>query len=291
VQQITLTQMIGISKEVDPPNCSDDDTLEEAATEECHRGSVIFETCQTKVDVAAKENTEKEGVEQDENDVVSVYVKERECEDIVSRVHRNATRKSDDCHPTDGSFSLWDAIAPMTQDGEVKTRNETGPKNERRICQWDDLFTLEAEDVNDEDFNDLLNLFDDHEDDDNEAHTKKSCELAINEEVSSLVLSQEAQAVAENIISSVGSKKDLLDRSCPNWKENILFALRQDDPEMIEQALENVQKSRQRMLEMRPTFLVAWERQNAALEIFETALEASASRMKARTRVIQIGET
>jgi hypothetical protein len=71
----------------------------------------------------------------------------------------------------------------------------------------------------------------------------------------------------------------MLDCACPKWKENVAFALKQEDSQAIDQALVNVRHSRLRMLEMKKEILTAWERQNSALEVFESALEASARRL------------
>jgi hypothetical protein len=294
LQQITLTQMIGISKESNRQNAGDA-SVEEAVVPigEHHHPSGI-ETCQSEDEIAAKENKEEYGTEQkqqeeeqeEEDTEQSEYVQEREYHDVISRVHRIGTTESDD-FPNDVSFSLWDVIAPMTQDAEATTKNDHGLQQERSILKskWDDLFTSE-EDINDDSFKDLWNLFDDDDDDDDDDQEGKkasttSCDR--KEELgSTLLLSPGAQAVAENIISNFDSKRDMLDKSCPNWQENIMFALRQDDDDDIEPAIENVKKCRDRMLKLRETFLLAWEGQNTALEVFETALEASARRRKTK---------
>eukprot|EP00536_Pseudo-nitzschia_multiseries_P016185 jgi/Psemu1/312877/fgenesh1_kg.1042_\ len=72
----------------------------------------------------------------------------------------------------------------------------------------------------------------------------------------------------------------MLERSCPNWKENIYFALSQKDPVDITQALESVRESKMHIQAQKKRILDAWESKNAALELFETALKRSADRLK-----------
>ena len=120
----------------------------------------------------------------------------------------------------------------------------------------------------------LLDLF---ADEDQEADLSTTNHPGINiDNVSMSMLTKDARAIARGIIGEAESKKGLLDRACPNWKENVSFALKQTDPRAIDQALENVRLSRQRMIRQKQEILSAWERQNAALEVFETALQASA---------------
>jgi hypothetical protein len=80
---------------------------------------------------------------------------------------------------------------------------------------------------------------------------------------------------ARGIIPNVGPKSVLLDRTCPKWKENVPFALKQDDSQVIEEAMANVCQLSQCKPVMKQEILTVSERQNAALEVFELAMEAS----------------
>ena len=103
------------------------------------------------------------------------------------------------------------------------------------------------------------------------------------------LLSQEAQEAVQDIWSSVGKDHERvirLQKSAPNWKENIAFSFHQKNPVMIDEALDNIRKKRRRMEEMKQLLLDAWEREDTALEVFENALEKSSAR--SRRRVSQL---
>ncbi|KAG7342080.1 hypothetical protein IV203_007172 [Nitzschia inconspicua] len=272
LQQVTLTQMMGFTREEHQQASCDIPHGEAFAADE---GTALRSRKTDGENVVEEECKEEKTNEDDEQ---SEYVEETECTDVISRVHRNGAAEFHDEHNT-ASFSLWDSIVPMTQGvGANAINNSAG--NDESTSKWDELFQLDDNDQDDKDdgLNDLLNLFD--EDENGKADTKP---CSANGRSSTVLLSQEAQAIADQIISDVGSKSEMLDRSCPNWKENISFALCQDDRETIEQALENVQEARRRMLKVRQKILEAWERQDAALEVFETALEASTQRLNAQS--------
>merc|ERR1712238_401253 len=104
--------------------------------------------------------------------------------------------------------------------------------------------------------------------------------IGVKSPVEMSLLSQDAQAIARQMISSFSSASEAaLQRSCPNWKENIHFALLQKDPNEINEALENVRRSKMRMRVAKQKLLVAWESKNVTLEVFESALIKSAARL------------
>ena len=136
--------------------------------------------------------------------------------------------------------------------------------------EWDRLFAeQEAEGLDN-----LLDLFGGEEQGNHAVSTDTPEDN--DDQVAISMLPQDAQAVTKDIIASAQSKSGSLNKACPNWRENICFAMKQDDPLAIEEALANVRRSRQRMLNLKQEILMAWERQNAGLEFFETALQASA---------------
>jgi hypothetical protein len=264
--------MMGVSKDEESQGAND---AEEITAHEDTDVTAI--TCLlNEKDVPVGDNQE----EQSDDDIQSEYVPERECTDTISRVHRKGVPKCQDVQDC-SSFSLWDSIAPMTQNGESGANDKCHQASTRK-CSWDELFISKEEEVDDERLEDLLHLFDDDKDgpDDDGETDAKPCQD--DENTSAPLLSQEAQTIAEQIISNAGPKSDMLDRSCPSWKENVSFALRQDDSATVQEALENVQMSRRRMMKVRERILEAWERQDAALEVFETALKASWKRLNSK---------
>lgn len=263
--------MMGISKAGDRQDTADSEAFSDPKGVTATETPYGEEMVETEAVVAENES---------EDDLDSEYVEERECNDIITRAHRNGATRSD------ASFSLWDSIAPMTQDMDSYPKSFPDVR-ERPTSKWDRLFQLKGADADDQEMgddglDDLLNLFDDEDADEREVEVTSNAANA--SEITSLaLLSQGAQESATCIIEKVGSKGDMLKQACPNWKENVSFALLQDDNEAIRHALDNVQKSRRHLLKVRQQILNAWERQNAALEVFETALEVSSQRLNAKS--------
>ncbi len=71
-------------------------------------------------------------------------------------------------------------------------------------------------------------------------------------------------------------KLAMLEETCPNWKENVCFALHQKDPKDVREALRNVQERREQILHIQRTL----EKQHAVLEVYELALTESLGRLK-----------
>jgi hypothetical protein len=141
------------------------------------------------------------------------------------------------------------------------------------ITKWDDLFAGKENMADGGRLDDLLDLL--GGDDDSSQHQAEDD----SQRIDMSMLSQGGRVVAEEIYSRAMTKKELLDVACPSWKENVAFTLRQKDPDAILNALDNVRESRYRMERTKQLILEAWERQNAALELFEATLVASANRL------------
>jgi len=111
---------------------------------------------------------------------------------------------------------------------------------------------------------------------------RESCGRFVNNEtVDPAMLSQRARRMAENLV--VGIENDLpnvsaIESSCPNWRENIAFALNQRDTDDLAGALERVRESRARLLRTKAALLKVAEQREAALDVFEAALRQSMSR-------------
>jgi hypothetical protein len=264
-----LTQLLGISKK-DVNDAKDPDTGD--ATGEVPDERLKSEGLEdAEPDICSQLAADgKMDDDDDDDNTESEYVKERVCCDEIKRVHRNG-----DDVDTQGedSAAIWDSIVGLTQPEETgKITKDSGPM--MTTSKWDDLFAGK-DDVTDEGLDDLLDLL---------GGDKESSEQQINddeeEEVKMSMLSQGGRAIAEEIISHAMTKKNLLDVACPGWKENVAFTLRQKDPNEIQNALDNVRESRSRMEETKRRILQAWERQHAALELFESTLVASLNRSK-----------
>mmetsp|Transcript_21972 Transcript_21972/g.38690 ORF Transcript_21972/g.38690 Transcript_21972/m.38690 type:complete len:375 (+) Transcript_21972:2-1126(+) len=256
--QPTLTQMLSKGKGEDETGNSNTVVNEDAEVLQTEYQEPIVENGQDDVD-----------------DQQFEYIPEREYNDKVTRIHRNIEEVGNNVQ-TENEFSLWDSMVQMTQySGRETTTVSTG-------SNWDKIFADKLVSDEEEGLEDLLHLFQvnvsgltqSNEENNCESNEDSGCESSIP------MLSQRAQAVAQDIVSNASARKDMLDVACPNWKENIAFALRQQDSSQIQEALRNVRESRNRMENTKKAILGAWERQDVALELFETALLASANRLK-----------
>lgn len=224
------------------------------------------------------------------------YVPERKCD---ARIHRLEWNNNGETNSTDEdteipSGSIFDTVLRMTQDHHDEIDNHVNTRKGKPLPLWDDLF--ESKNRGDEKakaadteagLDDLMCLFEDDvvtEDSNGDGHDSDSVQTSNKDDqhrIDVSLLSQGAQEVANEVISGVLSREKTavsLEDSCPNWKENVYFALTQKDPNDIRNALENVQQSRMRMQAQKEQLLKAWECKHAALEVFETALKTSFDR-------------
>ncbi|GAX21426.1 hypothetical protein FisN_10Hu004 [Fistulifera solaris] len=140
---------------------------------------------------------------------------------------------------------------------------------------------------NSEDIDDCSKLDDLFEmiDGSNDAQDEHSC-VNHGDAVELSMLSQRGQNIAQSLIES--TKKDTrrsstLDRRCPQWKENILYALHQRNSDDIVAALEQL-KSEQSILNNRKALLSrAIDERTDLLNLYEKALKASLSRFSGGT--------
>jgi hypothetical protein len=95
-------------------------------------------------------------------------------------------------------------------------------------------------------------------------------------------LSQPAQDLADSIEAKVIAdpvKLARIEEACPNWRENIRFALLQRGEGDIHAALINIQDSKAKLNKMKEEFLAAWGRQQTVMCLFEMSLSASMQRV------------
>ena len=87
-----------------------------------------------------------------------------------------------------------------------------------------------------------------------------------------------AQAI-QDLLSANKDKLSSLEAVCPNWKESVAYAMRQRDPDKLNDAVENVRKSKARLAKMKENFLKAMREQETVLDVFELALQESRKRL------------
>lgn len=95
-------------------------------------------------------------------------------------------------------------------------------------------------------------------------------------------LTQRGRGLAETIQDQIISNSDklsILESTCPQWRENVAFAMKQKDDGDVEVALENVRKSKQRLEKMKESFLGAWQQQQTVLDVYELSLNESLKRL------------
>ena len=196
-----------------------------------------------------------EGSSHDDDDVPTEYIPERKFQERIHRLEwNNHARDSTDQEAGIVSGSIFDTVLPLTQ-GHQDEADVTKSKETASIPLWDDLFESKnkaREKTSTENANvglgDLLCLFEDGtEDSDREDDSGSTFQASnANDRIDPNLLSQGAQNVANEVISTMPSR-EMLEGSYPNWKENVYFALMQKDSNELEQALDNVRHSRMRL--------------------------------------------
>jgi hypothetical protein len=147
-------------------------------------------------------------------------------------------------------------------------------------CTWDRLF--DEDDLDDESagINHLLGMLDDPK---NVESVVESQTVQAASPVEMEMLSQRGQLLAEEILSRIELDKDkveMLEATCPAWKENIIFTLFQQESEDVHEALERVKRSKAKLVRAKQEIMASAQRQEAVLDVFEDALRASLSRVQ-----------
>ena len=96
------------------------------------------------------------------------------------------------------------------------------------------------------------------------------------------MLTQRGKSLAEEIQDQVMSNSDKvsnLEAACPDWQENVAYALHQRDPDEIEEAMDKVQKSKARLARMKESYLKVMEEHETVLDVFELSLKQSRDRL------------
>ena len=96
------------------------------------------------------------------------------------------------------------------------------------------------------------------------------------------VLTQRGKKLAEDIESKLSADSICLAKVasvCPQWKENVAFAMQQQDPADIHVALDQIRQSKERLHRMKDGFMKALEKHHAVLDVFEDSLTQSLGRL------------
>ena len=101
----------------------------------------------------------------------------------------------------------------------------------------------------------------------------------------SIIKSQLSQAgvkavegITEEIVSD-DTKRSAIERTCPQWKENIEYSFRHTDSDSLEKALNQVKKEKQRLKVVKERILQAFLGRSSTLEVYEKAIEGSLLRL------------
>ena len=278
--QPTLFEIMGIPREGDKIKRNSDSGVTCTKEEQHDDNAGNSDEEATPLEIEGNDNDHD-----DDDGFCSAYIPEREYDDRIHRLEwNNGARDRNDDETGVASGSILNTVLPVKQnqrDGmAIAATGEHKP-----LSFWDDLFDAKIRGDNKTKpdtgagLDDLLCLFEDEVTAGSESSDKGSGEAS---SVDLSVLSQDARVAAKELVtafSSRGKTTEALERSCPNWKENICFAMLQKDPNEVREALENVQNSRMRMRAEKERMLRSWECKNTALEVFEKALKASSARL------------
>ncbi|GKZ00997.1 hypothetical protein MPSEU_001051200 [Mayamaea pseudoterrestris] len=149
------------------------------------------------------------------------------------------------------------------------------------ICKWDALFDESSANA---ELEQLCDLFD-GVDADRSSQTPVDEDTPLDRADPSL-LSQRGRGIMDDIIEKVSSdsaKVMALEASCPEWKENVCFALQNHDSGDLHDALQAIQSAKMTLQRKKAAIMEAAARRANALELFELALQRSIARLQPST--------
>ena len=237
--QPTLTQMMGCSSSK-------------------KTSSVVLEP------ILEEPSQESDTLEEDEPSIMSSQV-EDELEEPAEPVQR-VTWRDGKREAEEAEQPIWSAVSCGS-----KSSSET-----QEDSAWDRMFFKRMQPQSRESFDELLGLFDAEV-----PGLSMQPQSEASEQVNVSQLSQSAQELAVSLESKVTAdpaRHSKIEGACPNWKENIRFALRQRGGDDINGALENIRESKAKLDKMKEEFLSAWKRQQTVLQLYEMSLAASLER-------------
>jgi hypothetical protein len=266
--QPTLTQMMGGGK-----------NEEQYAPGTAIGGSEEKESEQDDVDDRVSLNDNDVEQEEESESSGSKELKSGAVQSPLGHIHRQSWRDGNNSNndSTLIGVGVW-AAATLT------AQNATSPRMNSHNCAWDRLFSdnlVEGDDGVDE----LLDLF----------GTEVMCTPVGDEDpvldgsalerVTMSMLSPAAKQLADSIerqVIATNSKFAGMEAVCPNWRENIRFALIQQDSCDVESALQQVRQSKAKLERLKEQVMAAWKRQEAVLELYEMSLTESMKRLEER---------
>ena len=258
VYQPTLTQMLGSTKSTEKQK----DDLESD-----HEANSESQPQQISSPASHQQELGTEGrSDVSDNDGVSVDDERPDCHKVSWRNGKLLSPSS----PSLGLNSLWEAALSRPSDNEKSTI----------LCGFDRLFDEKLE--GEEGVDQLVQLFE------NEASLNLNYDNPSGDEnnapqITLSMLSQGGQETANAIETEILQqplKHRDIEAGCPSWRENVRFAILQEDPVNLQDALDSVQISKGRLISRKKELLAAFGRLEAVLGLYETSLSTSLDRRK-----------
>jgi hypothetical protein len=272
--QPTLTQMFGVSSRKeggDKDGETEQAGLEESEDEtEADSFSFVEESSLPTIDEEIDSLIEEETV-----DMEGPVEQDR----FQRLAWRGGTRSVDVSSPLVERRGVWSALTTLKRKGSSKNPETTFE------CAWDKIFAEELSDDS-EGMGRLVELF--------EQEIKNAVEhanLLTQDETGSLLshspvressLTPRGLSILPSIEGDVvtdTTKQALIEKICPQWKENIRFALSHRKRDELQSALERVCRSRHKLSSVRETITTSSDRHDAVLDLFETTLRQSLRRL------------
>ena len=261
--QPTLTQMLGVRSN---KTANEDKESDDKAT--AIEGDVI----------EASGEVENSYSIDDAESVVNHYGT-IEDESVTCHVHRLKWNNQSDLPSTQSPLlsrtgqGIWGALKPLQFSEKC---------SDKYVCAWDQVFL--EEDLAEEGIEELLDLFEHEVGNPQQSNCREPLRTLIENSLVDLsMLSQPSQQVAKSIESKIiadAEKHAMVEHVCPNWKENVRYALYQHDEVDIGSALEQIRQSRTRMDSRKEQIMAAWKRQQVVLDIYEMSLTESLKRLE-----------
>lgn len=157
-------------------------------------------------------------------------------------------------------------------------------------CPWDAIFQSESGKSAADGIEQLIELFGDPEAD--AVSRPEFTQVLSQGSVHLSMLTPERKAASTSIIQKIESKESTLQdlqKACPDWKENVAFAMKQQNKREISEALDKVRQRREQMKLVKAKLLEAWKQQMTTLDVFEESLSESLRRREDPLREIQGG--
>lgn len=174
--------------------------------------------------------------------------------------------------------------ASMTQGTDSSLMPTPPTRTDTYSCAWDALFS-DGFSEDDEGLDQLLDLFESEMcDDEPDGRGDEGTPDAFSQQSAfeTPLLSQRGESVVNAIeeeITSDPPRLQSIEAVCPKWRDNIRYALAHRGPAEIRQALDRARRSMTNLKRTEEKVSLVWQRQRVVLELFESSLSASLSRL------------